>query len=114
MIRNGARPAEFLIENNVPILREKDILSEREVVTAAQKVYFAIQLMYIDRESLPEYHTKYNELVDAIVMAAPSTRDLLAEIDNKVRGGDFYHALKLAGNLIEYEKELIKNASQQN
>lgn len=114
VIRNGSRPAELLIENNVPILREKDILSERDVVTAAQKIYFIIQLMYIDRENLPEYHSKYRELRDAVVTAAPSTGDLLTQIESKVREADFYHALKLAGNLIEYEKELIENASATN
>jgi len=114
VIRNGSRPAELLIENNVPILREKDILSERDVVTAAQKIYFIIQLMYIDRENLPEYHSKYRELMDAVVTAAPSTGDLLTQIESKVREADFYHALKLAGNLIEYEKELIENASATN
>lgn len=112
VIRNGSRPAELLIENNVPILREKDILSERDVVTVAQKIYFVIQLMYIDREQLSEYHSKYRELMSAIVAAAPSTQDLLTQIESRVRENDFYHALKLTGNLIEYEKELIENASK--
>lgn len=112
VIRNGSRPAELLIENNVPILRDKDILRERDVVTAAQKIYFVIQLMYIDREQLPEYHSKYRELTHAILAAAPSTQDLLAQIESRVQENDFYHALKLTGNLIEYEKELIENASK--
>ena len=112
MIRNGSRPAEFMIENNVPILREKDILSERDVATVAQKIYFIIQLMYIDRESISEYHKKYQQLVNEIILAAPSTKDLLAQIEAKVVEMDFYHALKLTGNLIEYEKELIQNATK--
>jgi flagellar protein FlbT len=113
VIRNGSRPAEIFIENSVPILREKDILSERDVVTVGQRIYFIIQLMYIDREKISEYHKMYLELVNGIVLAAPSTEGLLAQIEAKVLEMDFYRALKLTGNLIEYEKELIHNASKQ-
>ena len=113
MIRNGSRPTELIIENSVTILREKDILSERDVVTVAQRIYFIIQLMYIDRDNIPEYNSKYLDLVKEIAIAAPSTMDLLTQINTKVLEMDYYHALRITGSLIEYEKELTKNVSSQ-
>jgi len=112
VIRNGRHPAELIIENNVPILRQKDILGERDVVTVAQGIYFVIQLMYIDLENSNGYQEKYLGLVDVIVQAAPSTKDLLDQIHTKILEMDFYHALKIAGNLIAYEKELMENATK--
>ena len=113
VIRNGSRPTELIVENSVTILREKDILSERDVVTVAQRIYFIIQLMYIDRDNVPEYNNKYLELVKEISTAAPSTMDLLTQINTKVLEMDYYHALRITGSLIEYEKELTKNVSKQ-
>jgi flagellar biosynthesis repressor protein FlbT len=112
VIRNGRHPTELIIENNVPVLRKKDILSERDVVTVAQGIYFVIQLMYIDLENSAGYREKYQGLVNEIVQAAPSTKDLLDQLQTKILEMDFYHALKIAGNLIAYEKELIENATK--
>jgi alpha-D-ribose 1-methylphosphonate 5-triphosphate synthase subunit PhnH len=47
-ICNGPTAASFLVENNAPILREKDILKEKEALSPAQKIYFVIQVMYLD------------------------------------------------------------------
>ena len=38
----------LLIENKVPIMREKDIMSEAEANSPCRRVYLIIQLMYID------------------------------------------------------------------
>ena len=43
VIKNGPAKAEFVIENTVPLLREQDILSEKEADSLAQKIYFTIQ-----------------------------------------------------------------------
>ena len=37
----------LIIKNRVPILREKDILSEEEANSPSRRLYFVIQLMYI-------------------------------------------------------------------
>jgi len=112
VVRNGKGLAELIIENNVPILREKDILSERDVSTVAKGIYFIIQLMYVDRENFTQYREKYLGLVEEIVLAAPSTKDFIVQINTKISEMDFYHALKLANNLIAYEKELMQNAAK--
>ena len=45
VIVNGKAKSEMLIENNVPILRGKDIMSLDMADSPCKRIYFAIQLM---------------------------------------------------------------------
>lgn len=112
VVKNGAKGTELFVENTVPILREKDILSEREATTPCRRLYFVIQLMYIDGANLPKYHTTYWELARDVVAAAPSTVKILDQVNEGILAGKFYHALKLSRQLIEYEEELLKHACE--
>jgi flagellar protein FlbT len=107
VISNGATKSDLVIENTVPILREKDILSEKNADTPCKKIYFTVQLMYVDEKNLPEYHTLYWKLVKDIMNAAPSTRPLLEQISEQILSGKYYDALKKTKKLIEYEQEVI-------
>jgi flagellar biosynthesis repressor protein FlbT len=107
VIKNGPRTSEFVVENNVPILRQKDILTEEEANSPSRRVYFVIQLMYIDTEKLVEYHGKYWELVNDILVAAPSTKPYIERISEQILAGDYYQALKLTRKLMNYEEELL-------
>jgi flagellar protein FlbT len=98
---------QLIIENKVPILREKDILSENDADTPCKQLYFIIQLMYIDGENLAIHQKNYWNLVKEIVKAAPSTVGLIDQINEEIFSGRCYQALKLAQNLIEYEKEAV-------
>lgn len=107
VIKNGPRTSEFVVENNVPILRQKDILTEEEADSPSRRVYFVIQLMYIDTEKLVEYHGKYWELVNDILVAAPSTKPYIERISEQILACDYYHALKFTRKLMNYEEELL-------
>ena len=109
VVTNGNGKSEFLVENTVPILREKDILSEREADTPCKRIYFVIQLMYIDEKKLVEHHNTYWNLVRDVVAAAPSTLPLIDQISEEILSGKYYQALKLAKQLIEYEQEVVSN-----
>lgn len=63
VIKNGERLATLFIENKVPLLREKDIMKEEDAVTYCSKIYFVIQLMYIDGNNMLDYHNVYWRLV---------------------------------------------------
>ncbi len=112
VIRNGSKASEFIVENNVPILRHKDIMTELEADTPSRRVYFVIQLMYIDSERLVEYHARYWEYAHDILAAAPSTKPHIGKISEQILGGEYYQALKLTRKLIDYEKELIDHVKQ--
>ncbi|MCB2169934.1 MAG: flagellar biosynthesis repressor FlbT [Deltaproteobacteria bacterium] len=107
VVKNGDTKAELFIENQVTLLREKDIMGERDAKTVAQKIYFTIQLMYIDQENLIDHHNTYWNQVKEIIQAAPSTTPLVDQISEKIVGNNYYQALKLARKLIDYEKEIM-------
>jgi flagellar protein FlbT len=110
VVKNGSRQsAELIVENNVPVLREKDILSEKEADTPCARIYFVIQLMYIDTENLATHHESYWKLVRPILKAAPRLTGLVDQINEYILNGKYYQALKLAAELIAYEKEITGN-----
>jgi flagellar biosynthesis repressor protein FlbT len=114
VISNGGARSTFLVENTVPILREKDIMSATEADSPCKRIYLAIQLMYVDEHNLAEQHRVYWELVKAVAEAAPSRKQQLAEISELVGQKQYYQALKLTKKLIEYEKEIIENVRNSN
>jgi flagellar protein FlbT len=112
VIKCGSHAVDFTVENNVPILRQKDIMTEAGATTPSQRVYFMLQLMYVDSAAdTAHYHDFYRELEQEIVIAAPSTRRLFEEINREITAGKMYQALKVAQTLITYEKELIAHTT---
>lgn len=107
VIANGEAKSTFVVENDVPILRAKDILTLAAADTPCKKIYFAVQLMYVDGKNLAEHHKTYWELVKEVVSAAPSTKPLLREISGRILGEQYYQALKLTKKLIDYEGEVL-------
>jgi flagellar protein FlbT len=107
VITNGNTRCDLLVENKVPILRQNDIMSEKDADSPCRKIYFTIQLMYIDEESLIEHHNSYWKLVQDIVKAAPSMLALIDQISEHILNDKYYQGLKLARKLIDYEQEII-------
>ena len=110
VVTNGNAKSDLFIENRVTILREKDIMKEAEADTPCRKIYFVIQLMYIDERNVVEYHKTYWALVRDVVAAAPSTLNLIDPISRHILNGEYYEALKLTRKLTDYEEEVVKNA----
>jgi flagellar protein FlbT len=112
VITNGANRCELYIENSVPILRQKDILSELDANSPARRIYFAIQLMYIDEHNLELHHKTYWKLIQEFIHAAPSALPVIDSISDHILKGQYYQALKEAKKLIAYEKEVIGRVQQ--
>lgn len=111
VITNSAQRTRLHIAGDAPILREKDIMLEKDANTPCKKAYFIIQCMYMAHNP-QEYHQKYFDLVKEIQNAAPSCTIFFAQINEQIIGGTYYKALKLAQQLIEHEKELIENVKK--
>lgn len=109
VITNGGSKTELTVENNVPILRGKDIMSLSEADSPCKRIYFAIQLMYVDQENLAEHHKSFWELAGDVAKAAPSRKPALREISDNVLNKRYYQALKTTRKLIAYEQEVIAN-----
>ena len=108
VIRNGDSNARLLVENEVPILREKDILSKAGANSPCRRIYFVIQLMYVDEKNLAEHHKLYWTLVGDAVGAAPSLARFTGPISQCVVEKNYYQALKIARQMTEYEQELTR------
>jgi flagellar protein FlbT len=109
VIHNGETRCEFLIENEVPVLRESDVLSPGSVQTACERVYLALQLMYVDPARAETHAETFRVLVEEVRTAAPSCGTLLDKIVTLADTGRLYQALKSAQALREREKEIIQD-----
>jgi flagellar protein FlbT len=112
LITNGDVPTHFYIENKVPLLREKDIMTETDAKSFCEKIYFVIQLMYFSPQNIRELHQLYWKHVKTLIKASPSCIDLVSKISEKILVEKYYDALKLTRNLIEYERKLISHAKE--
>jgi len=111
VVTNGnAKNSDLIIENNVPILRQKDILSEQDAVSHCSRIYFIIQLMYIDPENMTSHQHTYWKLIRELLDAVPRLTGHIDVINEHILIGNYYRALKLAGQLIDYEQEVLKHA----
>ncbi|MGD0585406.1 MAG: flagellar biosynthesis repressor FlbT [Oryzomonas sp.] len=111
VITNGASTCHLSVENNVPVLRQTDIITESEATTPCRRIYLAVQLMYIDEERSADILPLYRELVMELQGAVPSMKDLITQTNEYIITKKYYQALKQAKKLITYEKELLRNVS---
>jgi len=111
VLRNATgKTVELVVENEIPLLREKEILSEAKADTPCKRVYFVIQLMYIDGQNLPKYQKLYWELARDVMNAAPSTTGLFKTISEAMYSGRYYQALKETRKLMQYEANTMEQA----
>lgn len=112
VITNDSQRTRLHIAGDAPILREKDVMQEEQADTPCKKIYFLIQCMYLARNPRM-YHERYFAMIQEIQHAAPSTAVYFMKINDKIMDGSYYKALKEARELIQYEEELLKNATRQ-
>jgi len=111
VITNSDQRTRLFIDGAAPILREKDILTEETANSPAKRIYFAVQLMYLDG-AVEKLRTEYFTLINDLIAAAPSAIGFVDQINNEILTGSLYKALKAARKLIQYEEGLIANATK--
>jgi flagellar protein FlbT len=111
VITNDDQRTRLLIEGQVPILRERDILTPQSADTPAKRIYLAVQLMYTSKDPCL-HHEVYFALVRELVEAAQSVWPYIECINNHFLTGEMYKALKDAKKLIAYEQELVNHAKR--
>jgi len=107
VIRNGDSRNRLLIENRVPVLRESDILSPGAVQSPCERIYLALQLIYVDPGAADQHLETFQALVAEVLEAAPSCSRLIRPIRAHMAAGRYYEALKSARLLLRYERELM-------
>ena len=106
LITNDGERTRFYIEGNVPILREKFILREKEANTPCKRVYFVVQQMYLSRGD-DKLQDMYLEYVRDLQKAAPSLIPYIAPVTENIINSDYYSAIKNADKLLKKEEELF-------
>jgi flagellar protein FlbT len=108
VITNSDQRTTLYILGDVPILREKDVMEEKNATSPCKKIYFLVQSMYMAPD--PKiYFDRYFALIRDIQNAAPSTTAFFLKINETINDGSYYKALKAARQLIKYEEDLIRD-----
>jgi flagellar protein FlbT len=101
---------EIVVMNNASVMRQKHILQESEADTPVKRLYFTLQMLYIDEEHRGGYEASFRkyhaDLADTLKLPIITTSLVL--IDSAVKDGKYYDAMKVCRDLIKVEAELFK------
>jgi len=112
VITNTDQRARLLIDgDNIPILREKDILTPETADTPAKLIYLAVQLMYISPDARASHGTYFN-LIRDMVTTVPSAWPIIEAINSRILNSDLYQALKECRKLVAFEKTLLDRIAE--
>lgn len=109
VFENGDKRASLVVQNRASILREKDIMQEKEADTPAKRIYFPIMMMYLENGGCDEFYDEFAARM-ADFMDAVTNREALAAcvaVSKDVTCGQYYRALMKCRKLIEYEGERL-------
>ncbi len=109
VIVNGDRRGHLLIQNNVSILREKDVMQQADANTPVKRIYFAIQMLYLDDNAQQQYYADFADRLEEFMAAVrdPDILEKCASILQDVNGGRYYRALLTAKKMFAFERERL-------
>lgn len=112
VLQNGREKSEIIVQNKASILRERDIMTEKQANSPSKRIYFVVQMIYMFPGKDREYQDKFHKFSREFVNAVPSALPLVMDIGRQIVVGDVYGALKLCRKLIKYEDEVLKHATK--
>jgi len=108
---NGHRRSDLILENQVSLLRERDVLQPDEADTPMKRIYFTIMMMYLDGGLEGEYYGQFTDLMTDF-MCAVTTKEVVEKchrILDDVHEQRFYTAMMMSKSLLPFEKERLEN-----
>ena len=104
---------EIIVMNNASVMRQKHILQEDQANTPCKRLYFTLQMMYIDEDQRETYKSGFQRFYKDLdeTMTIPTIKTSLKLIQESVAQGKYYEALKVCRDLIKVEAELLKIAN---
>ena len=110
VVINGDRRSSLLIQNNASILREKDVMQEREAGTPVRRIYFAIQMLYLDDANRNEYLKLCERRLDEFLRAIKDreARAQCASVLSDVKNCNYYRALRTCKKMLPFEEARLK------
>ena len=105
----GGRAAKIVVHNNACVLRGKDVLTADEIDTPVKRIYFAVQMLYIDADSKDHYFQEFTDRLNDVIgiTGSEEIRQILYMIQAYVEGGAYYNALAALRRVLEYETRLL-------
>jgi flagellar biosynthesis repressor protein FlbT len=110
MMRNGDRRSTLFFESQAKFLREKDIITESQADTPCERLYVWIQALYLAGHSV-ELENAFMAQANEVMLAMPSTKQLVIDIHEKLNNEQFYPAIKAGHALIEYERNILSQVT---
>jgi flagellar protein FlbT len=110
VVVNGDRRSSLLIQNNASILREKDVMQEREAGTPVRRIYFAIQMLYLDDANRSVYLKLFDRRLEELLGAIKDreARAQCARVLSDVENGNYYRALSTCKKMLPLEEARLK------
>ena len=96
---------QIAVENQVSILRGREVMQPEEATTPARQLYFAAMLAYIDPANRDQHQDNIVALVGSLVatLTTPEARAACIACAHDMAVGDYYKALSAARELIGFE-----------
>lgn len=109
VIVNGERRSHLLIQNNVSMLREKDVMQQAEANTPVKHIYFSIQLLYLDETDNGLYYEEFAKRMQEFmnVLSDKQALSKCGEILNAVNSNQYYKALMICKKLLPFERSRL-------
>jgi flagellar protein FlbT len=107
---NGDRRSDLIVENQVSLLRERDVLKPDEADTPMKRIYFTIMMMYMDGGLEGDYYDQFSDLMTDF-MCAVTTKEVVQKchrILDDVHEQRFYTAMMMSKSLLPFEKERLE------
>lgn len=100
---------DLCVENNVALLRGRDVMTPEEANTPARRLYFACMLAYIDQGDRAAHQDAILELVRELMDAleAAEAKATCLSFVEKIATADFYRGLADCRWLMKYEAEAM-------
>lgn len=104
---------EIVVLNNASVMRQKHILQESDADTPVKRLYFALQMLYLDDDSRDSYEQSYKQFLKDLedTFTLPTIKQSLVLIADAASRGKYYDAMKITRDLIKVEAELFKIAN---
>ncbi|CAN5411950.1 flagellar biosynthesis repressor FlbT [soil metagenome] len=102
---------ELFIENDVSLLRGREVMAPGEANTPARRLYFACMLAYLDPANRETHRESILTLLADLMNAleSPAAKALCVGFAHHVGLSDYYRALAECRGLIDYETGVLSS-----
>jgi flagellar protein FlbT len=98
VLTNGEVRVRMLFEGTLPIMRENQYMLPEKAVTPAEKLYLAVQTLYLNGRN-PETETAYTLAMRDAIVAQPDQMSLFEQASTLITEKNEFRALRLIRTL---------------